>query len=80
MTTPYDVNIITIYQTVVDNAPVLNFSSNPGTIDRALVAAYYQYANPVDGAPLNYTAIHLQAGGMVIADITYAAFDAIMNP
>jgi hypothetical protein len=80
MTTPYDVNIISMYQTVVENQPVLNFTSNPGTIDRDLVTAYYVFTNPITGEALDYTMVHLSAGGQVILDMTYAAFDAIINP
>ena len=80
MTTPYDVNVITFYQTVEGQQPVLNFASNPGTIDRDTITAYYVFVNPMTGAATDYTQVHLTAGGSIVLDVTYAALDAIINP
>lgn len=78
MTTPYDVNIITIWQSVVPGEPpALEFASFPGTIDRGELAAYFQFVNPMTGEGTDYTTLHLKAGGSVVIDMTYAAFDAL---
>jgi hypothetical protein len=78
MTTPYDVNIITIYQTVdQQQQPTLAYASFPGTVDRGELAAYFQFVNPMTGAGTDYTTLHLKNGGSVVIDMTYAAFDAL---
>lgn len=77
MITPYDVNIITIYQDPTAQQPAILFASFPGTIDRGDLAAYYQFVNPITGQGTDYTTVNLKAGGSVVIDMNYDDFDAL---
>jgi hypothetical protein len=76
MITPYSINVVTLYQVVEpgEQQPTLEFASSPGTVDRGDLAAYFQFINPLTGVAMDYTMLHLKAGGSVIIDIAYADF------
>jgi len=80
MTTPQAVTVLTLYVTPdVNNQPVFNYESSSGTIDIASVIAYYQFVDP-NGTLTLSTNVMMTGVPPIVIDMTYAAFDAIVNP
>ena len=79
MTTTQAVTVLTLSVTP-DQAgqPIFSYNPSPGTIDIANVIAYYQFVDPNGVVTLNTSV--LMPGAPVVIDMTYAAFDAIVNP
>ena len=79
MTTPQAVTVLTLSVTPdVNNKPIFSYDPSPGTIDIANVIAYYQFVDPNGVLTLNTSV--LMPGLPLVIEMTYAAFDAIVNP
>ena len=81
MTTPQAVTVLTLSVTP-DQAgqPVFDYESSSGTIDIANVIAYYQFVDPSGTLTLNTGVLLAGTGLPLVIDMSYAAFDAIVNP
>ena len=80
MTTPQAVTVLTLSVTP-DQAgqPIFSYNPSPGTIDIANVIAYYQFVDP-NGTLTLSTNVMMTGVPPIVIDMTYAAFDAIVNP
>ena len=80
MTTPLQVTILTPSITQDPSGqPIFSFTPSSGTVDIANVTAYYSYIDP-NGNPTIFTMLLISNITPLIIDMTYAAFDAIINP
>lgn len=80
MTTPLEVTVLTPSITPDQSGqPIFSFTPSAGTVDIAGIAAYYSFVDP-NGDATTFTMLHISNIPPLIIDMTYAAFDAIINP
>ena len=81
MTTPQAVTVLTMYVAPDESGqPVFDYVASPGTIDIVNVIAYYQFVDPNGTLTLNTGVLLAGTGLPLVIDMSYVAFDAIVNP